>query len=524
MGDMEFLQNLLNGIQLKDEKFNDELRKSFYSMTAKEQDDTLENISRCIGDDWSDGIYLFSYLLYIIKDAKIIKYINNALMHNNIDALSLINYIYQIGVLTFGNAIDVSNKLFLQTDGIYISAVNDISSHINKEKLAYIPFAERKKGTVLIAARSILAEVHAPTMIVCNIYNYLQKLGYNVIVLIGYMGGVQKDKKNDVYYHAVDNSLVETTQKLQTDHFGLCINVCNIAFTSQFFNQELEMAVDYVRGVNPEFIIDIGGMNIIADVCSRFTTVCSFPCVGTPVHSAAPVIVRRFHCEGEAEKIYDSYLTQDQKVYELMIANELTAVSKISRQNVALRNKKEKDKFILLIVGNRLDREVTDEFLNMLNQILEGEPDVYVEVIGECDKLKNKIKTSDKSDRYIFIGYADNLQEAMADGDLFVNPPRTGGGTGASLALKNHTPIVTLGNCDVAIRGEGFVCGELAQYPEIIKKYIHDAGFMRQQQEYCEHQDKLLNNVDSVGNMKKFCEELRNYIIAEEENNGTYSV
>lgn len=51
---MEFLQNLLNGIQLKDEKFNDELRKSFYSMTAKEQDDTLENISRCIGDDWSD--------------------------------------------------------------------------------------------------------------------------------------------------------------------------------------------------------------------------------------------------------------------------------------------------------------------------------------------------------------------------------------------------------------------------------------------------------------------------------------
>lgn len=179
-------------------------------------------------------------------------------------------------------------------------------------------------------------------MIVCNIYNYLQKLGYNVIVLIGYMGGVQKDKKNDVYYHAVDNSLVETTQKLQTDHFGLCINVCNIAFTSQFFNQELEMAVDYVRGVNPEFIIDIGGMNIIADVCSRFTTVCSFPCVGTPVHSAAPVIVRRFHCEGEAEKIYDSYLTQDKKVYELMIANELTAVSKISRQNAALRNKRKK--------------------------------------------------------------------------------------------------------------------------------------------------------------------------------------
>lgn len=520
---MVSLDKLTEVVASNDKSKIEELVEEYSCMALQEQKALLDSVKTAFAGSVLSGIYILTYLLYIFKDEKIITYICSFLEHDDIKPVSILNYIYQLDTYQCNNS-DNSAGNFLRENMIYLHAIQKLSADIAKDKMQYIPINKRNKNKVIIAARSILAENHAPTMILCNIYNYLQKIGYDVIVLVGYMGGIQTELKDDVYYHAIDNNLIEGTQLLQSDHFGLQVNICNIEFTLQSFNQELEMAVDYVRGVNPEFIIDIGGMNVIADVCSGFTTVCSFPCVGTPVHSAAQVVVRRFHCEGEKDKKYNSYLMDNQKVFELIIANELSVVSNMQEQNAALRNKKEKDKFILLIVGNRLDREVTDEFLNVLNQILEDEPDVYVEVIGECDKLKNKIKTSDKSDRYIFIGYADNLQEAMADGDLFVNPPRTGGGTGASLALKNHTPIVTLGNCDVAIRGEGFVCGELAQYPEIIKKYIHDAGFMKQQQEYCEHQDKLLNNVDSVGNMKKFCEELRNYIIAEEENNGTYSV
>lgn len=520
---MVSLDKLTEVVASNDKSKIEELVEEYSCMALQEQKALLDSVKTAFAGSVLSGIYILTYLLYIFKDEKIITYICSFLEHDDIKPVSILNYIYQLDTYQCNNS-DNSAGNFLRENMIYLHAIQKLSADIAKDKMQYIPIKKRNKNKVIIAARSILAENHAPTMILCNIYNYLQKIGYDVIVLVGYMGGIQTELKDDVYYHAIDNNLMEGTQLLQSDHFGLQVNICNIEFTLQSFNQELEMAVDYVRGVNPEFIIDIGGMNVIADVCSGFTTVCSFPCVGTPVHSAAQVVVRRFHCEGEKDKKYNSYLMDNQKVFELIIANELSVVSNMQEQNAALRNKKEKDKFILLIVGNRLDREVTDEFLNVLNQILEDEPDVYVEVIGECDKLKNKIKTSDKSDRYIFIGYADNLQEAMADGDLFVNPPRTGGGTGASLALKNHTPIVTLGNCDVAIRGEGFVCGELAQYPEIIKKYIHDAGFMKQQQEYCEHQDKLLNNVDSVGNMKKFCEELRNYIIAEEENNGTYSV
>ena len=527
---MEFLQKFneivkcyAEGSRLTDKQQNAELRELYYALSYEEQYIKLTDIMNCIKINTDAALYLLTYLLHVLNDGRIIDFILSLMESGAVDALTVLNVIYQTGVFAFSSTDGIQGKeQFRHINGLYINQIKRLTDSIEPSKLEYIPVNRRNKGNIIIVTRSLLGEKHAPTMMLCNLYNYLEKAGYNVIVLVNYMGRIQQDKYFWIYDAAIDNNLVEDTQKLQADHFGLCLNICNIAFTSQLFYQELNMAVDYVRAINPEFIIDVGGQNIIADVCSRFTTVCSFPCVGTPVHSAAQVVVRRFHCEGEAEIIYNSYLTQNQKVYELMIANELTSVSNMAGTNAVTSGKS--NRFILLIVGNRLDREITDEFLDMLNGILEGEPEVYVKVIGECNELRDRIRISDNSDRYIFMGYAENLQEAMAEGDLFVNPPRTGGGTGATLALKNRTPIVTLGNCDVALRGEGFVCESLDRYPEIIKKYIHDAEFMKMQQEYCEQQDKLLNSVDSIGNMKKFCEELRNYIVAEEEKNGTYSV
>lgn len=520
---MEFLKVLLDGVPLDDNIKMDQLKKLYYQMSPEEQDMMLHNIKGCVGDDVSEGIYLLTYLLYLIKDEKVIKIIYDIINSRNIDSLSVLNYIYQIGSYVFSNTIannEGYSRRFFYEDEAYTAAVNDVIKHIHEEKLKYIPYERRNRKKVIITARSILAESHAPTMIMCNLYNYLQQLGYDVIILVGYMGKVQEEKRNDVYNYAVDNTLVETTQLFQTDHYGLCVNVCNIAFTTQGFYQELAMAVDYVRGVNPEFIIDVGGMNIIADVCSKFTTVCSYPCVGTPVHSAAHVVIRCFHSEGEEERLYNSFLSENQRVYELVTANELCATGNADNNDIM---SKSGSKFVILVVGNRLDSEVSQEFMDVLNLVLDDEPDVYVEFIGKCDKLQHSLKTHRNSGRYIFKGFVKNLQNEMLAGDLFVNPQRRGGGTSAMLAIKNRTPVVTLGNCDVALWGEGFVCAKLQQYPEIIKRYIHDEEFMKAQKAYCVEQDKLFNHVDSVGNVKRFCEQLRKYILTE-ESYGTDSV
>lgn len=522
---MNFFEILNEVIQDNSSSKQEELRKIFFDMAQDEKSNVLNSLKSCMDGDYVGEIYLLSYLLYILKDECIIKRMYDVMRDSDIDPVSVLNYIYQIGAFAFSNGIinTGGSDKFLSDNEIYLQTVEKICSNISGGMLEYISYENRNRDKVIITSRTLLSELHAPTMIICNLYNYLQKLGYDVIVLVGYMGKVQEEKKNEIYYSSLDNNLTEETQLFQTDHFGLHMNVCNISFSAEGFYQELNMAVNYVRINNPEFIIDVGGENIIADVCSTFTTVCSYPCVGTPVHSAASVVVRCFHCEGEKEEIYASYLTRNQRVFELITGNELCATgdSDISEENNSL--KKEKGKFIILVVGNRLDSEVSEEFTDMLDVVLNTEPQVSVEFIGECNALKDRIGKKDNKDRYIFNGYARNLQEAMSVGDLFVNPPRTGGGTAATIALKNRTPIVTLANCDVALRGDGFVCGSLEQYPEIIKRYIHDEEFMREQQQYCARQDKLLNRIDSVGNVKKFCEEIQRYILMEEKN-GTDSI
>lgn len=510
---MDFLEILNEVIKDNSSSNQEELKKLFFNMTQDEKSNALNDLKSCMDGDYAGEIYLLSYLIYILRDESIIKMMYDVMESNDIDPVSALNCIHQIGSFAFSNSINNGggSENFLRDNDIYIKMVDKICSNISGGMLEYMPYEKRNRNKVIITSRALLSELHAPTMIICNLYNYLQKLGYEVIVLVGYMGKLQKEKKNEIYYITVDNNLTEETQLFQTDHFGLHINVCNISFSAENFYQELDMAVNYVRINNPEFIIDVGGENIIADVCSKFTTVCSYPCVGTPVHSAAPVVIRCFHCEGEKEDIYNSYLTSAQRVFELVTGNELSSTGDVTGEMNSL--KKENDKFIILVVGNRLDSEVSEEFVDILDVVLSAEPQVFVEFIGECNELKDRIGKKDNKDRYIFHGYARNLQEAMSVGDLFVNPPRTGGGTAATIALKNRTPIVTLDNCDVALRGDGFVCESLEQYPELVKRYIHDEEFMREQQNYCAKQNKLRTKIDSVGNVKKFCEEIREYIL-----------
>lgn len=96
---------------------------------------------------------------------------------------------------------------------------------------------------------------------------------------------------------------------------------------------------------------------------------------------------------------------------------------------------------------------------------------IYI-FIGECNELKSKLYSENYKFNFRFLGFVKDLQNTMSIGDLYLNPPRTGGGTSATYAINNEIPVLTLPNCNVALRGEEFVCSSLEKFPEIIYKYI----------------------------------------------------
>lgn len=103
----------------------------------------------------------------------------------------------------------------------------------------------------------------------------------------------------------------------------------------------------------------------------------------------------------------------------------------------------------------------------------EQERDIYVIFIGPTnEKFQKKVQREMGDASHIrFLGEQKRLQGAIAMTDLFVNPPRVGGGAGAHLALLEGIPIITLKNCDVAsLAGDGF-CYE---NPQVYRNGLSD--------------------------------------------------
>ena len=62
--------------------------------------------------------------------------------------------------------------------------------------------------------------------------------------------------------------------------------------------------------------------------------------------------------------------------------------------------------------------------------------------------------------------------------DIFVNPPRKGGGGGALAALEAGLPVLTLSDCDVAAAVEGsFICNDLQEMRDVLIRCYRDRGY-----------------------------------------------
>ena len=163
------------------------------------------------------------------------------------------------------------------------------------------------------------------------------------------------------------------------------------------------------------------------------------------------------------------------------------------------------DAFCLAVVGNRLSDDCSEAFLCAMRQILEREPDCYLIFIGdEGDSFEEYIKERvGFPEQLRFLGFQKELCEALRMIDLFVNPPRLGGGTGGIIAMNEGKPVIALKAGDVAsFVGEGFVCESLDGYQELILRYKYDSEFYRSQSEAAEKraQEKVTTDAD-IANM-----------------------
>ncbi len=220
-------------------------------------------------------------------------------------------------------------------------------------------------------------------------------------------------------------------------------------------------AVQYIADAKPALIIAHGAPNPLADLCTAFSTVVTRNTTSEigPFESAASLLVR--DPTPAEDDLLRSIGSDSEKVIRTDPAFDLTLPDAPAPKSAAGF---EDTDFAVCVVGNRLDREAGPEFLDMLEGAAAAVNTLRIGFIGRIDNPAALVGARPNLGRASrFLGYQPDLLNLTGAFDVFVNPPRQGGGTSAAYALANGVPVLTLsGTSDIArICGPVFQCEDL---------------------------------------------------------------
>jgi len=259
--------------------------------------------------------------------------------------------------------------------------------------------------------------------------------------------------------------------------------------------------------------VEIGGNNLLAGLCQSFTTVvCRSTSYSTPPVTNVARILDLDVRDSDEMEFYQSCLSEGQKSYSYLLSYDISLENAepgraFGRERFQLPD----DAFVVVVVGNRLDTEVTDEVISVLIDILCLSEKIYLLFVGTCEGLQKRMQEHREYFRMRFAGIVDpsEIKQIIGLADLFLNPPRQGGGTTAQYAMKEQVPVLTLPEGDVAgIVGKHFFCDSLGQMPDYVRRYLEEDTFMEVQKSHCKEYVSQRGGIDACANLSLFCKEL----------------
>ncbi len=485
----------------------DEMKTYYWAMNEQQRQLCLREILSYVENSVELYLFILSYLMQLLNDRKIAELIIEIL--NSENDLTLVNKINILGQLNrsilfckFDMPDMEKSKIFRQ---LFERQLKETMHKLN-QNISYIPYAARNQNRIIMLIEPMLGTRHAPTKKMVNIYHYLETLGYDVYIYATNYELVQMAEITYWWKAAVTNALFEENTEFSLDYYGVQVKGCYVMYSEDNYFDTIRSIREEIRRFNPAFVLTIGDDNILGDSCEQFTDVVTMGCTNTVPITTSRMIARYFFDTEETREHFKKCLGETQTVIDYIHVEELEEqeVSEHTRESLQIG---EKD-FVIIIAGHRLDDEVKQDTIDVLNIILEEELQCKVLFIGNCEKLKERLQRNQYWKRFRFVGETENFRATIALGDLFLNPPRKGGGTGALYAAQSEVPVLTLGHCDVANIGEEFVCERLEDMPQIVHKYVNDAKFMQQQKAYCRKNAGKIGSIDNIEQTKKFCRDV----------------
>lgn len=416
-------------------------------------------------------ILLSSVLLHIFNDNKYLEFLLNLLTEStSIDKYNRFFAYNQCVRYIFLNKNFSDEKTGRMIEKLYEKIFTEFST-INK-KYVKVPKEQRKDNVVFIITSQFLSINHAPSKIAIDTcYNLMKGLNKNVILI---------NTKELLSLKGILPIInIETGSKRDGNYGQIDYKDINIPFyqpqCTMPDDSEIIKILNMVEEYKPSLIINIGTC-LVGDLCSNIVPTLTIPLISNGYAMSTFYLVNN-------KKHYEEYTKKHNRNTESLIISEFAFELKSKKHTFTkVQLGIPKNKFIISVVGNRLNDEIDEEFLNILEKVCTHN-NAYILFVSKFNfKDGNINKYSNLISNHKNMGYQEDLLAVLENIDLYVNPKRIGGGTSAIYAIYLGKPVVTLNYGDVAVNvGKEFCVDNYNEMFNKISEYCSNSEFYNKQ-------------------------------------------
>ncbi|MGL5694845.1 MAG: glycosyltransferase [Peptostreptococcaceae bacterium] len=387
-----------------------------------------------------------SYYYELNKDEECLSVLKQICDNSKVDLDVRVFIYWQLIRIYFINNNKIKNLDIRETYENIFDFFNEKSTIKNLKRIK-----EKSENNVVLITNQFLGYEHSPTKILMNIAKMINEK-YEKIENIYIFNSTEMPTKAYCNFHQafIANYINEYEKVVDENIKATKINRCKVYYKENEGKNSIlariEVMAKEIYDLNPKFIISIGGSNLLADLCNNFMDVYTF---GT--NSEMPIAKTKYLVNFCNEKnIIKNKIRQNQ--FFIGIPNGFYGL-KYNKDELYTKEQFgiKKDLFLISVVGNRLSIEITDEFIEMIKNILSENENAGMVIIGSYNKsiIENKVP-SNIHDRIYSVGYINNLYGVLNLTDLYLNPNRKGGGYSALYSIMCNKPVLSLDRGDVA--------------------------------------------------------------------------
>lgn len=432
--------------------------------------------------------FLLSLLMRIEKD---IAYTNSFLKEILMDDFSAdeLYYIWnQCKRLSLKKMAVFDNKSIELLDQMYQKSYTWYLQKMESQ-LQKIPSEQRDPDCVVVLTIQLLGTNHAPTKTLIERVKWLKKLGKKVYIV----------NTTEQYLQTGEVPVYDPTVGSIEENYRNAHTICFGKEEFEFLQVSEKMTVErkvrtvlrLIRQVNPLYILSMGTGSMTADLCGKVVPTASMGLAFSNLpHTMNPMrILGRTVREEEKEVFADIDVIESRFTFEL---KEQT--HSFTREQYHIP----KDAFVLVIVGIRLDYEISAEFTELLIEL--EQEGFFVVMAGKFEQYSKWCeKDPILKENTNFIGYCDDMAALMELCDLYINPVRLGGGFSVIEAFAKGVPGVYTRTGDVFVSGGAdFAVDTLNEMKEQIKRYRSDASYYQEMSIKAKDRAKLMTSSEDA--------------------------